>query len=81
MLVQNKICGMNFVTIASQIGQWHFFSFGKDKWLGETPLREEFPCMHLVATPPDLSIAQNRSGSTWDLRFRRNMQDWEMIIA
>ncbi|KAG5576512.1 hypothetical protein H5410_056646 [Solanum commersonii] len=49
-----------------------------DIWLGDTTLGEEFPSSHLIAAEPNSTIASNKSNDIWDLRFRRNLNDWEL---
>ncbi|WMV11845.1 hypothetical protein MTR67_005230 [Solanum verrucosum] len=39
---------------------------------------EDFPDMFRIAQDPNSIIAANREGINWDIRFRRNMHDWEV---
>ncbi|KAG5570874.1 hypothetical protein H5410_060640 [Solanum commersonii] len=37
-----------------------------------------YPSLFLLATNPNSTVEQIRSGNTWDVHFRRNMEDWEL---
>ncbi|WMV59201.1 hypothetical protein MTR67_052586 [Solanum verrucosum] len=37
-----------------------------------------YPSLFLLATNPNSTVEQIRSGNTWDVQFRRNMEDWEL---
>nr|XP_009789470.1 PREDICTED: uncharacterized protein LOC104237089 [Nicotiana sylvestris] len=52
--------------------------FWKDKWLGNFTLQETFPTLFHLATNPNSTVAHNRSNNTWEVLFRRNIQDWEI---
>lgn len=39
---------------------------------------DSYPSLYKLANEPESTIAQNRSRNTWDLQFRRNMNDWEL---
>lgn len=49
-----------------------------ENWLGDSTLQVMYPSLFLLATNPNSMVEQNRSGNTWDVQFRRNMQDWEL---
>lgn len=54
-------------------------SFGrKDTWLGNSPLKETFPNIFLIAANEDSSIPHNRENNTWKPLLRRHLQDWEV---
>ncbi|WMV34850.1 hypothetical protein MTR67_028235 [Solanum verrucosum] len=64
--------------VTFRVGNGSHIKFWKDIWLGDTTLGEEFPSLHLIAAEPNSTIASNRSDDIWDLRFRRNLNDWEL---
>jgi len=39
---------------------------------------EEFPSLFQIACEPNSSISQNRENNTWNVLFRRNLQDREV---
>jgi len=61
-----------------ELGNGLLLKFWTDKWLGNTTLQEDFPDLFRIAQDPNSVIAANREGINWDLRFRRNMHDWEV---
>ncbi|WMV25457.1 hypothetical protein MTR67_018842 [Solanum verrucosum] len=67
----NQWCS-NITTLPYGVGLW------KNKWLGNTTLQEDFPDLFRIAQDPNSVIAANREGINWDMRFRRNMHDWEV---
>lgn len=50
----------------------------KDTWLGNSPLKETFPNIFLIAANEDSSIPHNRENNTWKPLLRRHLQDWEV---
>ncbi|WMV47268.1 hypothetical protein MTR67_040653, partial [Solanum verrucosum] len=61
-----------------ELGNGLLLKFWTDKWLGNTTLQEDFPDLFRIAQDPNFVIAANREGINWDMRFRRNMHDWEV---
>jgi len=64
--------------VTFRVGNGSHIKFWKDIWLGHITLGEEFPSLHIIAAEPNSTIASNRSNDIWDLRFRRNLNDWEL---
>ncbi|KAG5580484.1 hypothetical protein H5410_051111 [Solanum commersonii] len=56
---------------------WYLLLVGGSKYLVEL-VEEDFPDLFRIAQDPNSVIAANREGMNWDLRFRRNMHDWEV---
>ncbi|XP_060209904.1 putative ribonuclease H protein At1g65750 isoform X3 [Lycium barbarum] len=67
-----------FQEVSFRIGNGTSVKFWKDKWLLNIPLKDSHPRLFLIATEPDSTVASNRDGNIWDIRFRRNLQDWEL---
>ncbi|WMV33012.1 hypothetical protein MTR67_026397 [Solanum verrucosum] len=61
-----------------ELGNGVLLKFWTDKWLGNITLQEDFPDLFRIAQDPNSIIAANREGINWDIRFRRNMHDWEV---
>ncbi|WMV14124.1 hypothetical protein MTR67_007509 [Solanum verrucosum] len=60
-----------------ELGNGLLLKFWTDKWLGNTTLQEDFPDLFRIAQDPN-SVIANREGINRDLRFRRNMHNWEV---
>lgn len=59
--------------------------FWIDKWIGDSVLSVSFPNLFSIANDKEASISallqpENDSYS-WDIRFTRNFQDWEMEVV
>uniref|UniRef100_A0A0V0GWK4 Putative ovule protein n=1 Tax=Solanum chacoense TaxID=4108 RepID=A0A0V0GWK4_SOLCH len=56
--------------------------FGGQKCCGSLVLMDEFSVLYRVSCQRELSVPQVRGtqggGTFWDLRFRRNFQDWQV---
>ncbi|WMV29378.1 hypothetical protein MTR67_022763 [Solanum verrucosum] len=61
-----------------ELGNGLLLKFWIDKWLGNNTLHEDFPDLFTIAQDANSVIAANREGINWDMRFRRNMHDWEV---
>lgn len=68
--------------ISFRVGDGSRIKFWVHKWCGENELRETFPNLYRVSCLRDMTVQQifrSHGGVLhWDLRFRRNLQDWEM---
>lgn len=57
-------------------------SFWRDKWLGDTPLKERFPRLFLVSLQKDEIVANIGFWDGmlwhWNLTWRRNLFQWEL---
>ncbi|XP_019239934.1 PREDICTED: uncharacterized protein LOC109219918 [Nicotiana attenuata] len=69
---------MSLFPIPSKAGNDLNISFWKDKWLNNIPLMEVYPNFFQIAQDKNSSIAQNRCGNSWNVLFRRYVQDWEL---
>nr|XP_009758236.1 PREDICTED: uncharacterized protein LOC104210958 [Nicotiana sylvestris] len=63
---------MHFVS-----GNGHHIKFRKDKWLVSTALMNAYSALYQIAREPDSTICQNMEDNTWNIIYRRNLQDWE----
>ncbi|CAN4116899.1 unnamed protein product [Withania somnifera] len=59
-------------------GNGSHIKFWKELWLGDTTLGEEFPTLLNIAAEQDSTVASNGLDDIWELRFRRNLHDWEL---
>nr|XP_033510409.1 uncharacterized protein LOC104090014 isoform X2 [Nicotiana tomentosiformis] len=67
-----------FQNATFKVGNGTSIKFWKDRWFGNTPLKDMFPGMYHIALNKDSDVAQNRDNGTWCPLFRRNLQDWEV---
>lgn len=74
----NKLKDEFFQDVSFKVGNGNFVSFWKDKWLNSHILKDTHPSIYQIVVDPNSTIAQNRAGNTWDIHFRRNLQDWEL---
>jgi len=67
---------------SSGVGDGRSISFWTHKWCGEDELWEVFPNIYRVSCQREMTVHQvSRSHEEevhWDLRFRTNLQDWEL---
>ncbi|XP_059629652.1 uncharacterized protein LOC132272538 [Cornus florida] len=56
--------------------------FWEDLWCGDQLLSHSFPRLYSIATNKHVFVIDcyhlDNNGVTWDVRFRRSFQDWEM---
>lgn len=68
--------------ISFKVGVGRRVYFWEHNWCGKLILKEEFQSLYSISCQRDLTIQQIRrshGGKTfWDLRFRRDFQDWEV---
>ncbi|MCH99327.1 ribonuclease H protein, partial [Trifolium medium] len=69
--------------VIKKLGNGEQTSFWKDKWVGDTTLKDRFPRLFSISTQKDVSVASlwNRDGSErWNLEWRRRLFVWESTL-
>lgn len=56
-------------------------SFWEDKWLGTTSSKSIFRDWHDMVVNNQVSIAEVWTQQGWNFQFRRNFNDWEIVIV
>lgn len=74
----NKLWSTFAQNIHFEVGNGTYIRFWKDKWLGNSTLQVAFPNLFTIVQDPNAVIAAYREGVNWDLKFRRDMHDWEI---
>ena len=65
--------GMHF-----KVGFGNRVKFWKDRWCGDVPLRDTFPDLFSIASSKDARVADAWDGGSWNPRFIRQLNDWEL---
>ncbi|WMV10212.1 hypothetical protein MTR67_003597 [Solanum verrucosum] len=52
--------------------------FWNDTWMGQTPLRQQFPDIYILNQQKMATIVEVRNEQGWNLIFRRFLNDWEV---
>ncbi|WMV13350.1 hypothetical protein MTR67_006735 [Solanum verrucosum] len=52
--------------------------FWNDIWVGQTPLRQQFPDIYILNQQKMATILEVRNEQGWNLTFRRFLNDWEV---
>lgn len=66
-----------------KVGRGDMNGFWKDIWVGDSTLADQFPLLYRVANSHNASISSLRQnepfiGSSWDLKFFRNLNEREL---
>ena len=60
------------------VGLGNKVKFWKDKWCGDSSLRESFPKLYSIAFSKDAWVSDLWEDCGWSLRFTRQLHDWEL---
>uniref|UniRef100_M1A801 Reverse transcriptase zinc-binding domain-containing protein n=1 Tax=Solanum tuberosum TaxID=4113 RepID=M1A801_SOLTU len=61
-----------------KVGNGEKVAFWKDIWCGQWPLNQNFPELYNLCQAQDATVAELWTGQGWNLRLRRNLNDWEV---
>ncbi|KAE8734648.1 hypothetical protein F3Y22_tig00000738pilonHSYRG00149 [Hibiscus syriacus] len=63
-------------------GKGNYVQFWNDVWLGEVPLKIQFPRLYVLSSNKSGKVMEfrvnNGAGWVWDIQMRRNLADWEV---
>lgn len=59
------------------VGNGHHIKFWKDKWLGSTALINAYLALYQIVREHDSTICRYREDNTWNIIYKRSLQDWE----
>lgn len=51
--------------------------FWDDVWVGQTPLRQQYPDIYNLNQQKLATIAEVKNAQGWNMTFRRFLNDWE----
>jgi hypothetical protein len=59
--------------------------FEEDSWLGDCPLKIQFPKLYGIARYPDLEVSRCKVNNEWNIEFRRQfnaaqLEEWERLL-
>ena len=66
------------VRMRFKVGSGNRVKFWKDRWCGDVPLRDAFPDLFSIASSKDARVADSWDGGSWNPRFIRQLNDWEL---
>ncbi|WMV49343.1 hypothetical protein MTR67_042728 [Solanum verrucosum] len=64
-----------------KVGKGEKMAFWKDIWCGQWPLNQTFPELYNLCQAQDATVAELWTGQGWNLRLRRNLNDWEVNVT
>ncbi|WMV20542.1 hypothetical protein MTR67_013927 [Solanum verrucosum] len=61
-----------------KVGNSRKTMFWNDIWVGQTPLRQQFPDIYNLNQQKIATISEVKNAQGWNLSFRRLLNDWEV---
>lgn len=61
------------------LGSGESISFWKDVWLGELPLKNQFPLIFNICSDPEKTMKQMYDGGDWRITLRRSIGEKELV--
>ena len=66
------------VRMRFKVGSGNRVKFWNDRWCGDLPLRDAFSNFFSITSSKDVWVADAWDGGSWNPRFIRQLNDWEL---